>query len=1378
MSPILGSIGGISEYNFRGNSEDNPDDIILDNVLNLEPGTVGIATTTVTGLNYQALVTATNGAEFSVNAGSYTTLPKSIRNNQTLSVKFTTTSGSDSDFLKFYNTIVSVGKKKAFWSVVTRAKDTTPTSFAFTNSTNQNVGIATTSNSVTIVGLESVPATFAFISSGIGSFRLNGTPGFTTSQVSNGDTIEIVGITPDTYSSSKSIEITVGTFKTTFSITTRDADKTVNSFSFTPIVDANIGVSHTSNTITISGADNNVALASTISDSSGEVSINGQDYTSGTLDIFNGNSISLRIPSTAVVSYGTTFTTTLNVAGVAGTFSVTTRAKPIISYPNQFTFTDVNSVEPETPIESNIITLTGITEGTFGVASISGSNAEFKVIRNNTTVRNYGITTAAVTLNDQIQLRLTSGKILQTTQTLFTVSGQNTTTLPGFESAVSDSWSVTTRDVVCSPLSEGNFFVSGRFANVESAEIDTFYNTLIDFSGYDSRCNFYVSTSNPDSYIENPYTGEIGQIVAVPAIPSAGIRVWMKSSNLSNTFKSTTLSIYSLKNPSLILTKTWSIITKQLDTIPEEFNLITREFYNIKPFSVVSTFVTESLSGLSTNITVPASVVNSSGIGQVSISKNNGPFVTTISGGVKNGDRIDIKGTAGSFGSTLIAKVKVGDRTESWSVATLPLLSKFDLKITANENVYQTDRDGVLSSNVELISRETTELGIANEVVRITKRLPYNIPILLSWIYTSGGGRTWPTANLTLPYLNGVKSVTVPATDYQTEYYTGIGQYTYTYSGGLPTNADGSTDVEFIFTTINSSSQVATKKILATFDAPKPIINFTVSPSGVIPYNSSYRVDWASSNATEVVSSTNLGNTSAFNGSFVVGYARTDTTHSLTLKNATGTTTATITPSVSACSVKTIQDTYAIYKLGKIIYENNVEDSTYRYYLSTIKTFGDGNLIVDYPNKTRYSSFTYKKILYTIYSAYTTTLGRYPTNEDVSYWIDYYQRGIYDSVVFKVYNPAAPYGTKTNTAILKTQTLGLGTLLGGFTGAVNVPTITLPSLKPSAITQTIDKSITKTQNVVIGCNYYVSVSNSTGLCSLFASTDGKTLSAQDGSATTPYDYIINANQVTEDPNFEITSPTFRFSKITAVRGSDAGTVGSYSGTTGNGAKYSNINLYVSPVQEAYRFGAINNTGYVELSVTSTWANSSGFVGVCDLTHWNNGLDFASRIGKRAMYFIGNNTSYGEQTGTTMVQSDNEVFEPGDICGIVFNRASGKVAIYKNGELQVTMTNTGLTGDVYPVVSYRSGGGRLNSTMLTSPSQYASKYSTYIPDAYFTPGSTNTLANFVLTIKTDFALYNRIVSSLASEKSAIQSKGGVQRIIDFCGNTIDLLPPPT
>lgn len=1010
MSPILGSVGGVSEYSFRGNLDDVPNSIILQNLTDVEPGSVGVATTTITGLNYKALATVTGGAEFSVNAGSYTTLPKSIENNQTLSVRFTTTSGTDADFSKAYNTTVSVGKRKSTWAVTTRAKDTTPTSFSFTSSTGQNVGVTTLSNIITISGLETSPQTFAFISSGIGSFHVNGVTGFTTAQVGNGTTIRIQATSPVSYATTSIIGFTVGTFTTTFTVSTRAADRTVDAFSFTSVTNAGIGTTVTSNTITISGADNNVALASTISGSSGQVSVNSGTYVSGTTNIFNGNTVSVRIPSTAIVAYGTTYRTTLNVAGVSTTFSVTTRPRPITSYPNQFTFTDLTSASPQTVVESNQVTLQGITSGTFGVASISGAG-EFRVIRNNSVIRNYGITTSLVAANDQIQLRLTSPNELETAQTTFTVSGQNTNNLPGVDVSVSDIWSVTSRQIVCSPLSASSFFFTNRFADISSAELNTYYNTLVDFTGFDSRCNFFITTSDPDSYIQNPYTGETGQTVAVPTIPSSGIKVWMKSSSSFNTYKPTTVSIYNTRNPSSILTRTWAITTKQVDATPDDFEI--PWISGADPFATVSSNAILSLSGISQDTSVSASIAPNPDYPESSsanflISKNNGPFVTSIDGGVTNGDRIDVKATAGNFGQVVQAIVRVGTLTKPWRVTSDPAPPVIIF-------------DGSPGEEIKPYTLTST-LNNTESTYTFNRNLPYNQTILFyyrtKYLEISDSTNSF---TLTLPYYDEKSSNTVNLFDIsyfkdalspsQGPNYNGGNQFfkltsnnqygfpygpiflEYKYAGGLPQNEDGTTNVEFLFTAKNVTG-TTTSRVIAKIDPPPPTASISITPSGTIPYDGQYTVNWTSTYGASVSSSTNLGNTTSLNGSFTVTNAKESKIHSITIRNATETATTSITANVAACAPTTTETDSAVYTYAKVIYSNGAE-SEFDYYLTSIKDNTTTNVILEYPNRTsEYSEHKLKTVLYTIASTFKEKLGRPPTLTEVGEWLSVYNKGI------------------------------------------------------------------------------------------------------------------------------------------------------------------------------------------------------------------------------------------------------------------------------------------------------------------------------------------------------------------------------------------------
>jgi hypothetical protein len=198
MSPLLGALGDSSEYAYRGTLDDIPSDFSLTTILNAEPG---IAYTTgpieINGINNAIKVSVSAGASIAINSGIFTSGPGLVRNGQTVAVRIRTTSGTDSDFNKIYNSTLNVGRVSKQWSITTRQKDSTPDIFSFTNSTNQELGITSTSNTVTILGLDPIIPSNAAITSGIGSFRKNGGSPGTASTIGNGDTIAIVLAGPD-----------------------------------------------------------------------------------------------------------------------------------------------------------------------------------------------------------------------------------------------------------------------------------------------------------------------------------------------------------------------------------------------------------------------------------------------------------------------------------------------------------------------------------------------------------------------------------------------------------------------------------------------------------------------------------------------------------------------------------------------------------------------------------------------------------------------------------------------------------------------------------------------------------------------------------------------------------------------------------------------------------------------------------------------------------------------------------------------------------------------------------------------------------------------------------------------------------------------------
>jgi hypothetical protein len=539
--PLLGAIGNASEYAYRGNLDDWPDDFTFAEISSASPGTsytTGI--TTITGINYVAKVSISGFGSFSVNGGAFDTSPKFIRNNGVVSIRVNTTSGSLEDFSKTYGTTLTIGKKSSDWFVLTRDADITPTEFSFASLTNREVGIAYTSNEVTISGLEPNIAIPISVTSGIGSFSINGSPTFITSgTIQNGNRLFIRQISANTFDTQNTTTILVGSLSTTFSIRTRQPDLTPDAFSFTAQTGVPFNTNIESNSVVISGIDTGFSGVATVTGSPGaEIRVENSSggvifpYTSANLPVVNGNRLRTRVRSSTQGS--TTTSSTVTIGNTFGTFLVTTRIPIVITIPDQFTFTDVTNQPLNTTINSNSITLTGMTAGSFGTATIT--NGTFSVTRGGSTVSN--LTSYQVQLNDAIRLTtVTPSSQEQSKNVVFSVSGINNTNLPETSGSTSDTWTVRTLERDCTPNQPLN---QTYFQTVNPGETVAFSQTI---GGFENDCSVKASTNQPSfSYIQTPSgTGTSNILIQ----PNNLINVFVTASSTPNATRTATITLKS-----------------------------------------------------------------------------------------------------------------------------------------------------------------------------------------------------------------------------------------------------------------------------------------------------------------------------------------------------------------------------------------------------------------------------------------------------------------------------------------------------------------------------------------------------------------------------------------------------------------------------------------------------------------------------------------------------------------------------------------------------------------------------------------------------------------------------------------------------------------
>src|SRR6056300_231101 len=202
-------------------------------------------------------------------------------------------------------------------------------------------------------------------------------------------------------------------------------DSTPNAFSFTPVLNASLNSTNTSNTITIAGLGDGDTATVSLSGTAGskQYSKNGGSYTSSSGTAQNGDTFAVR--GTASGSYSSTVTVILTVGSTADTYSITTEGEPADTTPNAFDFTNQTNLNLSTLTYSNNVTISGINQA----VSVSATNgAQFSI--------NGGsyVTSGSISNGQTLRVRLTSsGSYSTAVSTTVTVGG------------TSDVWSITTR---------------------------------------------------------------------------------------------------------------------------------------------------------------------------------------------------------------------------------------------------------------------------------------------------------------------------------------------------------------------------------------------------------------------------------------------------------------------------------------------------------------------------------------------------------------------------------------------------------------------------------------------------------------------------------------------------------------------------------------------------------------------------------------------------------------------------------------------------------------------------------------------------------------------------------------------------------------------
>ncbi len=274
---------------------------------------------TIAGINTSVPISIAGG-QYSVNGSAYTGAAGSVIAGDVVAVRQT----SSASFGTKTTATLTVGTFSAAFDVTTIAADTTPDAFSFTAQTNVAVGAVATSNTVTIVGIN----TAAPVSITGGTYSLNGGVYTAVSgTLKNGDTLTLRQTSSSANNTKTTATVTVGGVSATFDVTTTSAVNTPTPFSFTAQSNVALSTAIASNTVIITG----ITVGVPISIIGGQYSVNGGAFTSAAGTVSPNNTVAVRLTSSA--NYSTSTSAVLTVSNYSTSFVITTQAQqaPVIA---------------------------------------------------------------------------------------------------------------------------------------------------------------------------------------------------------------------------------------------------------------------------------------------------------------------------------------------------------------------------------------------------------------------------------------------------------------------------------------------------------------------------------------------------------------------------------------------------------------------------------------------------------------------------------------------------------------------------------------------------------------------------------------------------------------------------------------------------------------------------------------------------------------------------------------------------------------------------------------------------------------------------------------------------------------------------------------
>lgn len=232
------------------------------------------------------------------------------------------------------------------------------------------------------------------------------------------------------FNSPYTVNVAVGRSVQDWNVTTRPIDSTPNTFSFTSIASTSTSTNCQSNNITLSGVESGFLFESQITSGIGTIYVNG---TSRGISANVANNDVIRLETTSSNLFNTTTSLSYRVGTYTTTWNVKTEIENlIITVPS---FTNQTNTEINTTYTSNQVTLSGFSQNSSLIATISNSNSAYEVERNGVIIKSFEASSISVTNGDKIRLRLISSNNYNTSvSTTLTVGNTNAiwtlTTIP------------------------------------------------------------------------------------------------------------------------------------------------------------------------------------------------------------------------------------------------------------------------------------------------------------------------------------------------------------------------------------------------------------------------------------------------------------------------------------------------------------------------------------------------------------------------------------------------------------------------------------------------------------------------------------------------------------------------------------------------------------------------------------------------------------------------------------------------------------------------------------------------------------------------------------------------------------------------------------